>query len=102
MENKVVYDPEKQPGIANLLTIMSALTGREKEDIAKEYENGGYGNFKRAVADVVIAELEKLQARVNEIKSSGVIDEILAKGAISAGEIANKKVEEVYRKIGIR
>ena len=102
MENHVVFNPEAQPGIANLLTIMSSLTGRDVNDIAKEYEFSGYGNFKKAVAEVVINELEKLQARVNEIKASGVIDEILAKGAASASDIANKKVEEVYRKIGIR
>ena len=102
MENKVVYNPETQPGIANLLTIMSSLTGRDVNEIAKEYENGGYGNFKKAVAEVVINELSSLQEKVNKIKASGIIDEILEKGATSAREIADKKVDEVYRKIGIR
>ncbi len=102
MENRVIFNLEKQPGIANLLTIMSSITGRDINEIAKEYENGGYGNFKRAVADVVCEELEKLQARVNEIKSSGKIEKILEKGAISAMEIASKKLDEVYKKVGIR
>ncbi len=102
MENRVVFDPEKQPGIANLLVIMSSLTGRDVNEIAKEYENGGYGNFKKAVADVVCCELEKLQNKVREIQSSGVLDEILATGAAKANIIANKKIAKVYRKVGIR
>lgn len=102
MENKVQYDPEKQPGIANLLTIMSALTGREVNEIAKEYENGGYGNFKKAVADVVCNELAKLQERVKEIQNSGLLEDVLAKGAEHANYVANRKIAKVYRKIGIR
>lgn len=102
MENRVVFDPEKQPGIANLLVIMSSLTGRDVNEIAKEYENGGYGNFKKAVADVVCGELEELQNKVREIQSSGVLDEILSNGAAKANIIANKKIAKVYRKVGIR
>ena len=102
MENKVRFDPEHQPGISNLLVIMSSLTGRDINDIAKEYENGGYGNFKKAVADVVCNELTSLQTKVKEIQSSGLLDEVLKEGAEKANYIATKKINKVYRKIGIR
>lgn len=102
MENKVRFAPETQPGISNLLTIMSALTNEDISSIAKRYEDGGYGNFKKAVADVVVDELAKLQAKVKEIQNSGVVDEILAKGAEKASLLARKKLAKVYRKVGLR
>lgn len=102
MENKVKYDPINQPGISNLLTIMSTLTNESIDDISKKYENGGYGNFKKAVADVVINELSKLIEKVNEIKKSNIIDFVLSSGAKKASELAQKKLSLVYQKIGLR
>ncbi|MCF0116687.1 MAG: tryptophan--tRNA ligase, partial [Bacilli bacterium] len=58
MEGKVKYDVVKQPGISNLMTIMSSLTGKSFEQIEQEFDGKGYGDFKRAVADCVIAEME--------------------------------------------
>ena len=100
-DNTIVYDVENKPGISNLLTIMSSLSGRSIEDIANEYNGRGYGEFKKAVADVVISELEVLQAKVNEIKKSGIIEKVLEDGASKAKCLARKKLNKVYRKIGI-
>lgn len=102
MENKVQYDPINQPGISNLLTIMSSLTGEDVNEIAKKFENGGYGTFKKAVADVVTNELSKLQEKVLQIKNSNIIDSVLASGAIKASYLAKKKLSKVYRKVGLR
>lgn len=101
-DNEVRYDVINKPGISNLLVIMSELTNRSIEDLEKEYATGGYGNFKKAVADVVCNELEKLQNKVNEIKNSDLIDKILAEGAIKASKIAKETLREVYSKIGLR
>ncbi len=101
-DNEVRYDVINKPGISNLLVIMSELTNRSIEDLEKEYATGGYGNFKKAVADVVCNELEKLQNKVNEIKNSDLIDKILAEGAIKASKIAKDTLREVYSKIGLR
>ena len=100
-DNTIVFDPINKPGISNLLTIMSSLTQRSVEDIANEYNGQGYGTFKKAVADVVINELETLQNKVNEIKKSGMIEKVLEDGANKARYLARKKLSKVYRKIGI-
>ena len=67
MEARVHYDPEKQPGISNLMTIASALSGKSFEEIEKQFEGKGYGEFKRFVADVVCAEMEPFKAKYNDV-----------------------------------
>ena len=101
-DNTVYFNMEEKPGISNLLTIMSAITGEDIDDIAKRYNGQGYGVFKKAVADVVVNELSDLQAKVKQIQSSGIIDKILEEGAQKASFIARKKLAKVYRKIGLR
>lgn len=102
MDNEVRFDMENKPGISNLLTIMSTLSNRSIEDLENEYRHGGYGNFKKAVADVVISELEALQNKVNEIKKSGIISQVLLEGGKKAEALASKKLELIYKKIGLR
>ena len=101
MVGKVQYDAENQPGIANLMTIMSSLTGKSFDEITKEFEGHGYGDFKRAVADVVVNELEPFKARYDEVIKSGLVDEVLAKGAQRANQIASKTLERVQKAIGL-
>ena len=101
-ENEIRFDMENKPGISNLLTIMSALSNRSIDDICNEYNGQGYGTFKKAVADVVCNFLSDLQNKVTEIKSSGVIEEILAKGREKASYIASKKLSKIYRTIGLK
>ena len=100
-DNVICFDPVNKPGISNLLTIMSSLTDRSIEDLVNEYNGQGYGTFKKSVADVVISELETLQNKVNEIKKSGLIEKVLEDGANKARYLARKKLNKVYRKIGI-
>ena len=101
MEAHVHYEPEKQPGISNLMTILSSLTGKSFDDIEKEFEGKGYGDFKRAVADAVVNELEPLQKRKEEIIASGLVDKVLEKGAKRANEIASQVLERVQKAIGL-
>ena len=101
MEAHVHYDPEKQPGISNLMTILSSLTGKSFQEIEKEFEGKGYGDFKRAVADVVVNELEPLQKRKEEIIASGLVDKVLEKGAKRANEIASEVLARVQKAIGL-
>ena len=101
MEAHVHYDPEKQPGISNLMTIMSALNGQSYEEIEKEFEGKGYGDFKRAVADVVCKEMEPYKARYEEIIKSGAVDAALEKGAKRAAEVANATLARVQKAIGL-
>lgn len=101
MVAKVHYDPINQPGISNLMTIMSSLSGKSFEEIEKEFEGKGYGDFKRAVADVVVNELTPFKAKYEEIVSSGYVDEVLAKGAKRANEIASKTLTRVQKAVGL-
>lgn len=96
----IQYDPENQPGIANLLTIQSALTNTPIEDIVKQFEGQGYGELKKAIGQTVFDFLTDLQTRYKEILSSGLIDEVLEKGAQKANYVAEKKIRKVYKKIG--
>ena len=101
MEGKVNYDKEKQPGVSNLLEIMSSLSGESIDSIVARYEGKGYGEFKKEVADVVCRELEKIQNRYNEILRSSLIEDTLKQGAEKAHRIAFKKLKRVQRKMGI-
>lgn len=98
---KVHYDPKNQPGISNLMTIMSSLTNKSFEEIEKEFEGKGYGDFKKAVADVVVNEISSLQEKYNEVIKSGLVDEVLASGAIKASKIADATLNRVQKAIGL-
>lgn len=99
---KVNYDPENQPGVTNLINIYTSLTGMSKEEVVAKFENANYGEFKKGVGDVVVAEFEKIQARYNELINSDELDRILDEGRDRAREIAKKKYEEMKNKIGLR
>ena len=101
MEARVHYDVEKQPGISNLMTIMSALTGMSFEQIEKEFEGKGYGEFKRAVADAVCAEMEPYKARYEEIVKSGLVDDVLKDGAKRASVVAEATLKRVQKAVGL-
>lgn len=97
----VQFDPENQPGISNLLTILSALTSEPIDSIVARYEGRGYGELKQETGDAVFNFLTDLQARYKEIVESGVIKKVLEDGAAKANAIANKKVRKVYKKVGL-
>ena len=99
---RVHFDPVNQPGISNLMQILSSLQDdRSMADIEQEFEGRGYGDFKRAVADAVCAKLNEIQTRYNEIISSGLIETALDAGAARAREIAAVKLANVQRAIGM-
>ena len=99
---KVHYNPENQPGISNLMQILSSLSNeRSFEDIEKEFEGKGYGDFKKAVADAVCTKLEEIQTRYNEIINSDLIETTLANGAKKASAIASEKLDKVQKAIGM-
>ena len=101
-DGSIRYDVENKPGISNLLTIMSSLTGKEIKEIEKDFVGKGYGDFKKAVADVVCDFIANIQNKVKEIQSSGIIEKILEDGANKATYYARKKLSKVYRKVGLR
>lgn len=100
-DNKVYYDPESKPGISNLLTIYSAVTETNLEEVCDKFKDYNYGNLKKEVADVVVDRLLKIQKNYNEIMSSNILDKILDDGMTKTNEIAKKKYEEIIKKVGL-
>jgi len=100
-DNTVIFDPENKPGVSNLMSIMSALTGMSMEEISNEYNGKGYGKFKDAVADSVIATLEPIQQRYDQISADkAYLQEVLQDGAERAGKLAHKTMLKIRKKIG--
>ncbi len=101
LDAKVAYDPENKPGISNLLTILSCCTDTPIDELAKKYANSNYATFKEDVANAVVAELEPIQKRYNELINSTLLDEVLDEGRDYAKFLARKKLSKVYNKVGL-
>jgi len=92
---------EDKPGISNLLQIHASLSGQSIADIEASFAGKGYGTFKKAVADQVIAALEPVQKRYNElIQDKAYLESVLNAGADAAQRRAYKLLSKVYRKAG--
>lgn len=98
---KIYYDPENKPGISNLLVIYSQLEGINIRDAEEKFKDSNYGEFKKSVADSVEKFLTDLQAKYNEVISSGLIDKVLDESNSKVNEIAKQKVEHVFQKVGL-
>lgn len=97
----VKYDEVNQKGLSNLMTIYSLLSGLSLKDIEKKYEGLGYKEFKEDLANIVGDELEKIQSKYNEIINSKELDEVLDEGREYATKLATRKIDKVYKKIGL-
>ncbi len=101
-ENVVKYDEKNKAGISNLMCIYGSITNKTNEEIEKEFEGKGYGDFKIAVAESVIEELKPLQEKYKELKENpDYLEKIYIDGAKKAHSIAHKTLEDVYKKIGM-
>jgi len=101
-ENIVRFDPENKPGVSNLMQIYSSITSKTMEEIEKEFEGSGYGNFKTKVAEAVITKLEPIQKKYKEILDNPkYLEEIYTKGAENARKLASKTLNDVKERIGI-
>jgi tryptophanyl-tRNA synthetase len=94
-------DPEHKPGITNLLTIYSALTGRTVEDLEKSYDGHGYGAFKSDLADVVVDFVTPFRTRTLELLDDrAALDAILREGQERASAVASRTLADVYDRVG--
>jgi len=92
---------EGKDGICNLMNIYSAITGKENDEIEREFEGKGYGDFKLAVGEAVADALSPLQneyARL--IADKAYLEQIMREGAETASSIARKTMRKVYKKTG--
>ena len=101
-EREIRFDLESKPGISNLLTIHSALSGQSIPDLEAAYAGKGYGDLKKDLADVVVGALAPLRERVlGYLDSPGTLDDILADGAERARAIARGTLARAYDRVGL-
>ncbi len=89
-----------RPALANLLTIYSLLSNQPVKDIEKEYTGKGYGDFKKGLSEIVKNFLTEFQNKFNALDDASVI-QILEAGANKAASVAEKKMAEVKKNIGL-
>lgn len=92
---------EEQPGVKNLIDIYSACTGNTPDQVVKEFDGKGYGDFKAAVGEAVVSVLKPLQDEVARLeKDKGYIDGIIKNNAEKANYFAMKTLRKVQKKVG--
>lgn len=92
---------ETKAGINNLLTIFSAVTGREIDDIVKDYQGKGYGDFKGDLAEAVVEHIRPIREKYDALSGDkAYLEGIIKNGADLADRIASRTVNKVYKKVG--
>jgi tryptophanyl-tRNA synthetase len=90
-----------KPGITNLIEILSVIRGRAPEDVEREFDGGGYGAFKQAVADAVVEYLAPVRERYDELRrDEAALDAVFERGAEKARTIAADTVVDVRKAMG--
>ena len=100
-ENCVRFDPENKPGVANLMSIYSAVTGETYARIEQEFAGCGYGKFKPVVGDAVIEHLRPIREEATRLlKDKAYLENVYRSGAEKASFVAEKTLRKVYKKVG--
>lgn len=100
-ETEIRFDREAKPGVSNLLTIYSAITGQSVEALVAAYQGKMYGHLKVDLAEVVAERLTPIRDRANELLNDPAeLDRLLALGADKARGIAAVTLQDVYSKVG--
>ena len=98
---EVVADPVEKPGITNLLTIHSALSGTSIPELEERFAGRGYGDLKKELAEVVVDFVTPVRQRTQELLDDPAeLQRTLARGAARAREVAVRTVADVYDKVG--
>ena len=99
-EAQILYRDE-QPGVKNLIDIYSACTNKSQQDVVKEFDGKGYGDFKMAVGEAVVSVLKPLQDEIARLeKDKAYIDSIIKNNAEKANYYATKTLRKVQKKVG--
>ena len=98
----IKYDPDKKPGISNLLAIYSLISQKSISELEKKFKNKGYGDFKKSLAELLILKLEPFRRKKKELLSREVyVKEILERGRKRAQIIAVATMQDVRKKMGL-
>jgi tryptophanyl-tRNA synthetase len=97
----VRYAPDEKPGVANLMSIYSSVTGKTFDQIEQEFEGKGYGVFKPTVGDAVIETLRPIRENAERMMADkAYLQQVYTDGAQKAGYIARKTLRKVYKRVG--
>jgi len=100
-ETSIRFDPEKKPGVSNLMQIYSVCTGKDYPTIEKEFEGKGYGDLKPLVGEAVIELLRPIREETEKLHADkSYLENVFKNGAEKASLTANKTLRKVYKKIG--
>ena len=100
-ETTIAFNPEGKPGVSNLLTILSAYSGKSIDTLVQEFSGRMYGDLKKETAEAVLQFAEPFQNEVNRlIADPAELGRMMDVGATKARQVAQKTVEDVYQKIG--
>src|SRR5258707_9713207 len=100
-EREVRFDPDAKPGVSNLLTIQSAVTGTDVEKLVEGYAGRGYGDLKADTAEAVVEFVSPIKARVDELLADPAeLESVLGAGAQRAKDVSAKTLKRVYDRLG--
>src|SRR6201998_183418 len=100
-EREIRFDTDAKPGVSNLLSIQSAVTGIGIDELVEGYAGRGYGDLKKDTAEAVVEFVGPIKARVDELMADTTeLEVVLAAGAERAGDVAGKTVQRVYDRLG--
>lgn len=101
-DGEIRFDRTAKPGVSNLLTIFSVLSGRSVDDLVNEYAGGGYGVLKKDLAEQVTASFTPIRERTRELLADPAeLDRLLSEAADRASAIADQTVATVYDRVGL-
>ena len=101
-EGEVRYDRESKPGVTNLLDILSAMGGEDKEALVTRFAGKGYGALKDETADAVIAALTPVREKYDQVLADkAYLEGVLRSGAERAAVLAEKTLRKVHKKLGL-
>ena len=97
----VRHDPDEKPGVSNLIEIMSVATGDPIEAVEARYDSGGYGRFKEDVGEAVVALLEPIATRYEELRADPAeLVRLLGRGEEKARAVSAPTLEQMYERMG--
>ncbi len=97
----IKYNKEDRPGISNLMTIYSVISGESFDEIEDKYEGKGYKEFKEDLGEIIYQELNPIQERYSELINSKELDDILDKGRDRAFQVTQRKLYKTMDRIGL-
>jgi tryptophanyl-tRNA synthetase len=100
-DREIRFDPEAKPGVSNLLTIQSAVTGTDLDKLVEGYAGRGYGDLKADTAEAVVEFVTPIKARVDDLLTDpSELEAALAAGAQRANDVSATTLQRVYDRLG--